>query len=87
MRSLTQSLPRELLASDLHASAATGLDFSPDMQEVVTVGEDGTIHNLQLTAAKPHVSFRTCLRDRLNHGLELKSLSWALEVFARETND
>jgi nuclear pore complex protein Nup43 len=51
------SLPRELLASNLHTSAATAIDYSPELQEVVTVGEDGTINNLQLTATKPHVSF------------------------------
>jgi hypothetical protein len=58
------SLPRELLASNLHTSAATAIDYSPELQEVVTVGEDGTINNLQLTATKPHVSFGSNHRTR-----------------------
>jgi hypothetical protein len=53
-----------LLASNLHTSAATAIDYSPELQEVVTVGEDGTINNLQLTATKPHVSFGSNHRTR-----------------------
>lgn len=52
-----QPLPRKLLALGLHTSAATGLDYARDMQELVTVGEDGTINVLRLEAEKPRVSF------------------------------